>query len=100
MPVKDLAQAVMRLWMSTYAHPGKWGIQAFFPMAPVVDGDILPHAPLDPIAKGIHEIDIMVGHTMEEAALFSGMLPWLKADPQLFPTMLAFPEVGLYTLAN
>ena len=93
-PFKDLAKAVMGLVMAAHGCPGKWGAQAIFPIAPVVDGDVFPHAPLDPIAKWAECVDILVGYTKDEAAFICEMLPWLKADPQLFPSMIGLPKVG------
>ena len=95
--IDDLAKALMALRMAAFADPGEWGIQALFPIAPVVDGDILPHAPLDPIAGTISDIDILVGYTKDEAAFIVELLPWLKADPKLFPSMIGFPQVCCLT---
>lgn len=92
--VEDLAKAVMGLRMANFADPGDWGVQAFCPVAPVVDGDTLPHSPLDPIDARLASIDILVGYTQDEAAFIVEMLPWLKADPKVFPSMIGFPQVS------
>ncbi|HEX2484403.1 MAG TPA: carboxylesterase family protein [Myxococcota bacterium] len=62
---------------------------------PVVDGEVLPQAPLDAVAAGsAREVDLVVGTTREEMHLFQlvGMGDW--ATDALLPRIVAAQLVG------
>ncbi|MFF3485269.1 carboxylesterase/lipase family protein [Streptomyces sp. NPDC002701] len=60
--------------MGQYAR--RWGVLAHtaIPLAPVVDGDVLPRAPWEALAAGAaRDIDLVVGHTRDEYRLFMAL---------------------------
>jgi para-nitrobenzyl esterase len=75
LPVERLlaAQAELRTELSANPDPARWGEVAatMLPWQPVVDGDVIPTAPLDRIGAGAcASIDLMVGSNTEEWRLF------------------------------
>lgn len=74
-PVSRLLAAADQLSQQVAAKPRAkvWGdvARTLLPFSPVVDGDVLPGAPLDRIRSGAAaEVDLMVGTNSEEARLF------------------------------
>jgi para-nitrobenzyl esterase len=61
----------------------------YFPLRPVVDAEVLTHAPIDALAarqgsSGFSEIDILVGSNLEEMRLYllpNGMLDEARGEP-------------------
>jgi len=59
--------------VKTTPDPARWGSLAMslLPFAPTVDGEVLPHAPLEAIAAGQgRDIPLMIGSNRDEARLF------------------------------
>lgn len=74
-----------------------WGPTALTPtpFSPVVDGDVLPHAPWPALANGAaSDIDLLVGHTRDEFRLFNPMLGSEVTDAQLTATLERFAPVS------
>ncbi|MFI1210560.1 carboxylesterase/lipase family protein [Streptomyces sp. NPDC020802] len=60
--------------MERYAQ--RWGVLAHtsIPLAPVVDGDVLPVAPWEALAAGAgRDVELVVGHTRDEYRLFMAL---------------------------
>ncbi|PSM37324.1 carboxylesterase [Streptomyces dioscori] len=60
--------------MERYAH--RWGVLAHtaIPLAPVVDGDVLPRAPWEALAAGAaRDVELVAGHTRDEYRLFMAL---------------------------
>ncbi|TCC34306.1 carboxylesterase/lipase family protein [Kribbella speibonae] len=74
-PVPRLLAAADKLSQQVAAKPRRklWGdvARTLLPFSPVVDGDVLPGAPLDRIRSGAGaDVDLMIGTNSEEARLF------------------------------
>ncbi|TCC31484.1 carboxylesterase/lipase family protein [Kribbella sindirgiensis] len=74
-PVPQLLAAADKLTQQVAAKPRRklWGdvARTLLPFSPVVDGDLLPGAPLDRIRSGAGaDVDLMIGTNSEEARLF------------------------------
>ncbi|MFI6169646.1 carboxylesterase/lipase family protein [Nocardia sp. NPDC051052] len=70
-----------------------WGPTALTPtpFSPVVDGDVLLHAPWPALADGAaRDIDLLVGHTRDEFRLFNPLLGSEVTDAQLTTTLDRF----------
>jgi para-nitrobenzyl esterase len=76
-PAKELVAAALTLQVRTpAARPGT------FCLAPVVDGDLLPEAPLTALRAGRgHRVPLIVGSNEREGALFQGRLDILPRSP-------------------
>ncbi len=94
-PSHELAKSLAMLQAASWKDFSKLGIQSIFPMAPVVDGITLSRAPFDPLPAAAADIDILVGHTKDEAAAFMKLLTGLKSDPEYFLSLLGFPQVNV-----
>ncbi|KJK56775.1 carboxylesterase/lipase family protein [Saccharothrix sp. ST-888] len=75
-----LAEAVNTLIADMPAREDRWGLAAHTttPFAPVVDGEVLPELPWTTLAEGrtatrAAGVDLLVGHTRDEARLFTAM---------------------------
>jgi para-nitrobenzyl esterase len=87
-PVEDLLGAQER----TLAE-GPFGKGMLF--MPVVDGDVLPRAPLDAVAEGAaREIELVVGTTREEMRLFALAGLGERITDALLPPVLAAQLAG------
>ncbi|WP_280498101.1 carboxylesterase/lipase family protein [Nocardia asiatica] len=67
-----------------------WGPMALTPtpFSPVVDGDLLPHAPWRALADGsARDVDVLVGHTRDEYRLFTSRLGSEVTDEQVNDTL-------------
>lgn len=67
-----------------------WGPMALSPtpFSPVVDGDLLPHAPWRALSRGAAQgIDLLVGHTRDEYRLFAAHFGDEVTDEQLTATL-------------
>ncbi|MCS7475333.1 carboxylesterase/lipase family protein [Umezawaea endophytica] len=74
-PVERLLAAQDQVAREVGAKPrvGRWGDVArnLMPFEPVVDGDVLPAAPIAAVAAGVSaEVDVLIGTNTEEARLF------------------------------
>jgi len=84
--------------MGRYAH--RWGVLAHtaIPLAPVVDGDVLPRAPWEALAAGAaRDIELVVGHTRDEYRLFmalDGTLGEEIAEDRVAETLRNFSPDG------
>ncbi|BCO39058.1 carboxylic ester hydrolase [Mycobacterium paraintracellulare] len=68
------------------------------PFGPCVDGDFLPHDPLDAMASGTaHRVPLMVGSTADEARLFTRMLAYLPTSEPMIEQLLADTDPALRT---
>ena len=68
--VADEIGATMELWAD------RWGLPAHrsIPIAPVVDGEVLPVTPWEALARGAgRDIELLVGHTRDEHRLFTAI---------------------------
>ncbi|WP_406237589.1 carboxylesterase family protein [Nocardia sp. NBC_01009] len=75
-----------------------WGPMALTPtpFSPIVDGDVLPHAPWRALVGGAARgIDLLVGHTRDEFRLFNTRLGSEVTDEQVSATL-----VGLAPASN
>jgi para-nitrobenzyl esterase len=88
-PVERSLQAQAELLGDLAANPDpeRWGPEAavsMMPWQPVIDGDVIPAAPIDRIVAGAGgDIDLMVGATTDEWRLFlapSGMIEHITAE--------------------
>jgi len=75
LPVEQVTRAAEALTaeVQTAPDPAKWGelSLSLLPFMPTVDGDVLPAAPLGPIAAGQGAgVEVLVGYNSEEARLF------------------------------
>ncbi|KAK9839003.1 hypothetical protein WJX74_007649 [Apatococcus lobatus] len=93
-PPQALAMASMALAASATADPDTWGPLAFTstPLAPIPDGQVLPHAPLLPFPEAAASIDILLGYCKDEYVAFIGTLPGLHLDPEVFTSAIGFPQ--------
>ncbi|MBF6328100.1 carboxylesterase/lipase family protein [Nocardia transvalensis] len=67
-----------------------WGPMALTPtpFSPIVDGDVLPHAPWRALADGAaRDIDLLVGHTRDEYRMFNDRLGSEVTDEELTATL-------------
>lgn len=67
------AQQVLRAALAGQADPARWGEAALnrMPFEPVVDGEVLPAAPIDLVAAGAGAgVDLLIGSNTEEFRLF------------------------------
>ncbi|MFG1797854.1 carboxylesterase/lipase family protein [Nocardia sp. NPDC049149] len=56
--------------------------RGLFPIAPVVDGDLLPQAPIDAIAEGnAHRVPLIIGTNRDEGTLFAKFADSLPTTP-------------------
>ncbi|MEU9131309.1 carboxylesterase/lipase family protein [Kitasatospora sp. NPDC048540] len=87
LPTATLVEAQQRLRAAVTADPdpARWGEAALnlLPFEPVVDGDILPRAPIDAVSAGAAAgIDLMAGTTTEEFRLYLAPTGLLDAVPE------------------
>lgn len=75
-PVDRMLSALMELKADLMAHPDpeRWGIEvvaSMLPLQPVIDGDVLPTAPLDRVRAGSASgVDVLVGTNIDDWRLF------------------------------
>ncbi|MFW0792992.1 carboxylesterase family protein [Gordonia sp. CPCC 205515] len=73
-PPMDLVAAGEAVSAAMAAHSAQWGqiTHRPIPLAPIVDGDVLPMTPWEALSQGRgRDIDLLVGHTRDEHRLFS-----------------------------
>ncbi|GAA2227195.1 carboxylesterase family protein [Kitasatospora cystarginea] len=96
---QKLAETVTALIATMPAESARWGRagQAATPFAPVVDGEILPELPWSALAEGATAaraagVDLLLGHTRDEARLFTAMAGLLGqvTDAQADTALRAF----------
>jgi para-nitrobenzyl esterase len=81
-------------------HADRWGLVAHrrIPLAPVVDGDVLPTDPWEALAGGAaRDVDLVVGHVRDEQRLFSlmeGLLGQVTAEQAAEALQLFAPGPG------
>ncbi|MGV9710660.1 carboxylesterase/lipase family protein [Gordonia sp. NPDC003424] len=82
----ELVAAGVSVSATMAAHREQWGPITLrpIPIAPVVDGDVLPTPPWEALAHGAaRDVDLLIGHTRDEHRLFSlldGVLGTVTAD--------------------
>ncbi len=83
--VEDLVAATTRMQRSAPdARPGT------MPLAPVIDGDLLPERPLDAFKAGrAHRIPLIIGTNDREGSLFRGRLDILASNPKRIRAIFA-----------
>ena len=75
-PIDRLLQAQVEMRSEMFIHPDpkRWGAEAvmsMLPWQPVIDGEVLPAAPIECIANGASgEVDVLVGTNSDENRLF------------------------------
>jgi para-nitrobenzyl esterase len=80
----------------------RWGVLAHtsIPVAPVVDGEVLPVAPWEALASGAgRDVELVVGHTRDEYRLFmalGGMLGEVTEDQAEEALRVFAPAPGSY----
>ncbi|WP_431957374.1 carboxylesterase/lipase family protein [Nocardia lijiangensis] len=76
-PANDIRRAVDRTSRAVLSErPG------LFPICPVIDGEYLPHSPVDAIADGVaHRVPLIIGTNREEGALFARFADMLPTNP-------------------
>ena len=86
----------MALAAAATADPDTWGPLAFTstPLAPIVDGQVLLHAPLRPFPEAAAKLDLLLGYCKDEYAAFLATLPGLHPDPEVFTSAIGFPQVS------
>ncbi|MEU4344497.1 carboxylesterase/lipase family protein [Nocardia sp. NPDC023852] len=61
-----------------------------FPVCPVVDGDLLPRAPIDAITEGTaHRVPLIIGTNRDEGTLFARFIDELPTTPDRLRAALA-----------
>jgi len=77
-PVEALVAATTRMQRTVPdARPGT------MPLAPVIDGDVLPERPLDAFKAGrAHRVPLIIGTNDREGSLFRGRLDILASNPK------------------
>jgi para-nitrobenzyl esterase len=84
------AQTELEAELAAHPDPARWGPEVaatMMPWQPVIDGDVMPSAPLDRIATGASaDVDLMVGTNVDEHRLFMAMDGMLD---QITPEALA-----------
>lgn len=77
-PIEALVAATTRMQrMVPDARPGT------MPLAPVIDGDLLPERPLDAFKAGrAHRLPLIIGTNDREGSLFRGRLDILASNPK------------------
>ncbi len=84
-PVEALVTATTRMQRSVPdARPGT------MPLAPVIDGDLLPERPLDAFKAGrAHPVPLIIGTNDREGSLFRGRLDILASNPKRIRAIFA-----------
>jgi len=86
--VGRLAEVPSQELLKAYLHATAAGHD----FRPVVDGDVLPHHPFDPVAPSISAgIPMMIGTTRDENRIELWSTPWFRGNPDA----LALDEAGL-----
>ncbi|ONM48371.1 carboxylesterase/lipase family protein [Nocardia donostiensis] len=66
------------------------GQPGFFPTAPVIDGELLPRAPIDAITGGhAHRVPLIIGTCRDEGRLFAKFADELPTTPERLRSALA-----------
>ncbi|MFF7945021.1 carboxylesterase/lipase family protein [Nocardia gamkensis] len=89
-PTRALSNATDAIIRKMPDFVEQWGPMALTPtpFSPVVDGDLLPHAPWRALAGGsARGIDLLVGHTRDEYRLFNTRLGSEVTDEELTATL-------------
>lgn len=89
-PPRSLLAATNTILRRMPEFVDSWGPMALTPtpFSPVVDGDLLPHAPWRALSDGsAQHIELLVGHTRDEYRLFAAHLEGDLADKQLTATL-------------
>ena len=88
-PVDTMLDEMTRQAMSSMASGGGF-TGALSGWSPVVDGDVLPVEPHEALAAGdATGVELLIGTTRDEAALFTAMVPMLRTiEEAALPTML------------
>ena len=88
-PVDTMLDEMTRQAMSSMASGGGF-TGALSGWSPVVDGDVLPVEPHEALAAGdATGLELVIGTTRDEAALFTAMVPMLRTiEEAALPTML------------
>jgi para-nitrobenzyl esterase len=105
LPPSRLNDAADRLAGTMAANP-RWGQAAHLqaPFAPVVDGDVLPAAPLQALAEGAAAgVELIVGHTRDEYRLFmavKGELGMITPEQTDVALRILAPDPRAYRAAH
>jgi len=86
----ELVRATEVIRQTLPQHVDRWGPMAMTPtpFSPVVDGDVLPHAPWSALAAGAARgIDLLVGHTRDEYRLVAARFGGEVSDQRLTETL-------------